>query len=288
MTSTLSTTRRWLTYLRERSPLPLLLAIAIPQAVSSHWLVRVGAPDGQTWLAAAGLVGLLVLLRLMDEVKDVDKDRVAHPERPIPRGLVSEDEVRTAIRVVTGALIVLASFIRPLEVVLTLPAAVGYAHLMYREFFVPRWLGRHAIAYLVSHQLIVVFMYVYAVGAAAPDAMFDMRLLWWAAGGVGASLIVEVGRKLDPDAHPALRTYLQLYGAGGVSLMLLTGLFVIAAASIALGYMALVLPFVAMSLLTITLWYRNPPKHPLLAGALGLASLVYTLSPTIAYAWSQR
>jgi 4-hydroxybenzoate polyprenyltransferase len=40
----------------------------------------------------------------MDEVKDLAKDRIAHPERPLPRGLLTVREVERAIFLLMGAL----------------------------------------------------------------------------------------------------------------------------------------------------------------------------------------
>ena len=42
-------------------------------------------------------------LRLMDELKDYEKDLIAHPERPLPRGLLSREEVRAAVLPSYGA-----------------------------------------------------------------------------------------------------------------------------------------------------------------------------------------
>ena len=40
-----------------------------------------------------------VLLRFMDEAKDIEKDKLGHPERPLPRGLVSLSAVTRGIYV---------------------------------------------------------------------------------------------------------------------------------------------------------------------------------------------
>jgi len=282
---------RWLTYLRERSPLPLLLAVAVPQALSSFWLLRTGAPGAATWASAVGLMGLLVLLRLMDEVKDEEKDRAAHPERPVPRGLLSADEVRRAISIVAVMLLVYAALLAAAftpTLGILLAACVVYAGLMYKEFFVSRALADRPLIYALSHQLIVLLMYGFVVAAADPSAVSSGRAQAWAIGGLGASFVVEVSRKLDPAAHPVLRTYVQYYGNGGVTLLMLGALALLADAAWALGLHRIVWPFAALAALSMPVLFARPAKHAVVAGATGLAALAYMLAPTIAYFWSLR
>ena len=283
--------RRWFTYLRERSPLPLLLAVALPQAVSSFYVLRTGAPGAATWASALGIIGLLVLLRLMDEVKDEDKDRVAHPERPVPRGLLSTDEVRGAIANVGVLLLVYAAMLAAafsMAMSVLFAACVVFAVLMYKEFYASGALARSPLLYALSHQLIVVLMYEFALAAAGPSALLSARALWWSFGGLGASFVVEVSRKLDPAAHPVLRTYLQHYGRGAVTVMMLAALALVAVASWQLGLHRIVWPFVALAVLTMPVLFTHPERHTVVAGATGLAALVQMLSPTIAYFWSLR
>ncbi len=283
MTDARPAVARWLTYVRERSPLPLLLAIAAPMGVSSYWLVRTGAPRWPTYAAIGCLMGLLVLLRLMDEVKDEAKDRIAHPNRPVPRGLVSAAEVRRAIAVISVALVVVAAMLPSMVMTLLLGVCAGYAVLMYVEFFASRFLGDHQILYALSHQGIVILMYAFAVAAADPLAVTTSPAIAWSLGGLGAAFVVEVARKLDPDANPVLHTYLQQYGPRTVAVFLLAPLALMAWAAWRLKYHVVVLPVVALAALLIPVWLASPRRYKLVAAGAGLASLAYVLAPTIAY-----
>lgn len=283
--------RRWFTYLRERSPLALLVAVAVPQAVSSFYLVRTGAPRWATWASAAGLMGLLVLLRLMDEVKDEAKDRIAHPERPLPRGLLSAADVRGAITIVAAVLLAYSAIVAvawSVAMGVLLAACVAYSGLMYKEFFASATLARSPLVYALSHQLIVVLMYMFAVAAADPSAVLTPRVWWWSFGGLGASFVVEVSRKLDPTAHPVLQTYLQHYGRGVVAMMMAAALMLVAAASWQLRLHAIVWPCVALAALAMPAIFVRPDRHAMVARAAGLAALAQMLSPTIAYVWGLR
>jgi hypothetical protein len=72
-------------YLRQRFPWPVFVPVIATLAALSYWATAV------PWqLATAGRVvlftlGLVVLLRLWDDLEDRDHDRVAHPERLLPQ-----------------------------------------------------------------------------------------------------------------------------------------------------------------------------------------------------------
>lgn len=278
---------RWVAYLRERSPLPLLLVIALGQSLSGHYLVRDGL---SAWVAPAalGIAALLVLMRLMDEIKDLDKDRVAHPERPLPRGLLAPAEVRRAIAGAGAALLgyaaLLAAAGRPLAGALY-ALTLGYAFLMYREFFVPRALGRNAFVYAGTHQVIVVPMYLFVVACASPSDALSARALWFGLTGLSASFAVEVCRKLDPAAHPVLGTYLRRYGRGAVSTALVLALALLAASTLRIGVHRIVWPFAALLALTLPLLYLRPARFRVVEGAAALLALVQMLAPTLRHAW---
>ena len=148
---------RWATLVRERFPLtvhlPLILAfgggnlvVVLPDAPS---------PPATGRLVATFLVTLLFFfrLRLFDELKDADTDRTEHPERPIPRGLVSAREARgLAAAGLVGEGLVTATLGWP-SVAAWLGAAL-YSLLMYREFFCGPWLRPRLELYAVTHTLV--------------------------------------------------------------------------------------------------------------------------------------
>lgn len=279
---------RWVTFVRERCSLPALAVVGLAQSLSACYLFRSRLDAGAAALSTLGIIGLLVLIRLMDEVKDYEKDRVAHPERPLPRGLLTTAEVRGGVRVATAALVafagVLAGARRP-EAATLYAVTVGYAFLMYREFFAPQLLHRHAFAYAVTHLVAVIPMYAFAVAMASPGDALSERTLWFSLTGLGASLAYEVSRKLDPDAHPALGTYLHLYGRARTAIAILAGLALLVVAAHRLHVDVVVWPFVALVLLTLPLIFVRPRRFRSVEGATALLSLVQTLAPALRHAW---
>ncbi|MCW2920958.1 MAG: UbiA prenyltransferase [Thermoleophilia bacterium] len=111
--------------------------------------------------AIAGFVGSLlfiVRLRVYDDVKDADADRIENPTRPIPRGLVSIRELD-----VTGVVILLveAALIASVGTLtfVVWAIAAAWSVLMRVEFFVSEWLDRHPATFAISHMVVLGLIY---------------------------------------------------------------------------------------------------------------------------------
>jgi hypothetical protein len=281
---------RWLTYLRERSPLPPLLLIAAAQSVSACYLFRAQLDFGGVALSTAGIVGLLLLMRMMDELKDSEKDRVAHPERPIPRGLITTDEMRRAVwglgAVLLGFAAILTGTRGPVCGALY-AATVVYAFLMYVEFFVSRLLASNAFVYALTHQAIIVPMYAFAVAASAPEMALSVRSLWFALTGLGASFAFEICRKLDPGAHAVLGTYLRRHGRTATMTAIVAALALLAVSAQRISVHHIIWPFIAVVLVMLALLHAQPRRFKLVESAVTLLAFVQMLAPTLARVWKQ-
>lgn len=274
----------WWTYLKERSPLPVIATLGFLQALSSNYLFRQDLDGAGMLLSAACLALLYILMRLMDEIKDYQKDRIAHPERPLPRGLLTPSQVRRAIQMLTGGLLVtgvLLFILRSPESGVALLVTVGYLFLMYKEFFCPVFINKNAFFYAFSHQIILIPMYFFSVGMVSPEMTFSMRTFWFALTGLGASFAFEISRKLDPKAHPILKTYLTVYGrtACVVAIVLALGLLTVSAWQI--GVPHLIWPAVGLLILLLPLIYFRPERFKLIEAASAFLGLVQLLSITI-------
>ena len=170
--------RRLYTYSNERFPVVshgigififFMSAYLAAQALTNSWV-------GLGWDGAAGFVTLLLVffhLRVMDEFKDAREDAQYRPELPVPRGLVTLDELR-----LLGIVAIVAQL--GLNLWLGLPTFVAYAlvllftTLMYREFFIGHWLRKDLLLYGISHMVIVPLLasYVYVLYAVRNDAGF--------------------------------------------------------------------------------------------------------------------
>jgi 4-hydroxybenzoate polyprenyltransferase len=279
---------RWTRYFIERSPLPVLLIVGAGQSLSAFYLFRTGFDLRPLALSAVGIIGLLLVMRMMDELKDFEKDKVAHPDRPLPRGLVSKQEVR---RVLLSTALLLLAYAGGIAVAGRALAGalyaftVGYTFLMFREFFVPRLLNRNQFVYAVSHQAVVLPMYLFAVAVSSPASTFATRSLWFALTGLGGSFVYEVSRKLDPNALPILGTYLRLHGRTAVTFALLAALALLAIGAWKIDVHPIVWPAVALMLAVIPIIYLRPLRFRIVEGTAALVMIVQMLALALQHAW---
>lgn len=161
--------RRVLAFLVERfPPVPQLVLMAVLFVAATLMGGVMLAPaiggslgDIDPAKALAGFVGSLlfiVRLRLYDDVKDADTDRIENPTRPIPRGLVTVRELDVAaavVLVVEGALIASVGSLT----FWTWAIAAAWSVLMRVEFFVPEWLDRHVASFAISHMAVMGLIY---------------------------------------------------------------------------------------------------------------------------------
>lgn len=98
-------------------------------------------------LAILASVIFMILARMMDELKDFEKDKIANPTRPLPRGLISPSEMNKGIFVVFVLLMIFTGGVFAYGGVLPaslLLASCLYLWLMYKEFYIGKgWLIIH-------------------------------------------------------------------------------------------------------------------------------------------------
>ncbi|MFA6238457.1 MAG: hypothetical protein WC635_14080 [Bacteriovorax sp.] len=212
--------RNWLTFFRERTPLASYLLITFGPALSGYALADSPKYVSLT-LAFTGFFLFFLVLRMMDEYKDYDKDVLAHPGRPLPRGLIPLSQFKMAISL---GMIVLILFnilllICGFKISFYLYSLVIiHLWLMYKEFYIAEWINARPILYAVTHQLILVTLCLYCISIYYRSEFTGFKLIDFAYSYsvLFAFFSYEVCRKLDPKAHPVLKTYLSVYGIGGV------------------------------------------------------------------------
>jgi len=215
-----ATLARYCQYLKERFPLrqflPLSAVISLSAALGTQAYLY-GRPHSVLAVALTftAILLLLLRLRLVDELKDLQHDRQFYPERPVARGLVLPGDAARAAALVflleTG--VAAAGGVHSLG----LFAVVAlYSFLTMKEFFCRKWLRRHFTVYVTSHEVLVVpvCFYLYSLSGLAL-AEVRQPYFWWLTAFIGCLLfLLEVVRKLRPkEAETAAQdTYTARYG----------------------------------------------------------------------------
>ena len=213
-------------YLGEMFPVPLrLLTAVLLYASLARVLARLHRwPMAVTFtellLGAGSAFATMLLLRLMDELKDRDVDRQLFAARPLPSGRVRESDIRLALWLGSG-LFVAAHAGQELSLWTAL-GVLAYAGLMFHWFFVPGLMRPRLLLTLLTHNpvipVLLLHLVVIAAGARGRGlrdlevaALLPLVLVYWA-----PVLAWEIARKIRAaEEENAYVTYSRLLGAWG-------------------------------------------------------------------------
>lgn len=272
-----SMVRRWHQFFKERAPLPVLAFVAAGPSLGAALAASTATPSYLVVLHFAIIFLLLITVRLMDERKDLLKDLALEPARPLPRGLITKLEMRSAVDALLFALVALGfitgvtgGFYGGLAALL----AVGYLLMMEREFYLGDVLKRWPLASALSHQALLVPMYLVPIATAVAAARLPSPVaVAFIVANFAGSMAYEIARKLDPRSPEGKDTYLQIYGRRRTLTMLLICAAVIIATHVMLGTWATIIPLSALFFVSLAAWFKAPAKFQAVEGSAALLSL---------------
>jgi len=282
-TEKMSNLKNWQTYLQERSPLPALFFISTLGALSS--LSFKSEFDPALFLAAILFNTLIFIqLRLGDEVKDFEKDKIVNPTRPLPRGLLTTTDLASAMNKIL-IFVVLAGIVLGLLKSwpggFTLSMASVFAWLMYKEFFVGEVLNKEPIVYAITHQVIVFLIYGWVALSTDSSLITDRAFQGWLLANFGGSFTFEICRKLNPQAHKLAQTYAQHYGPAPTVFICTLFICMMAAGSFMAGFgVWMILPLIALEFMLLK-WIKNPEGFKKIEGVATLSGLIVVVAPAI-------
>lgn len=154
--------RRWLIFCKERFPLArhILLIVFYVAANALVALYAVSLKPVFTYrelLCAPAVLAIFFHLRVFDEIKDYKNDLGAHKDRPLPRGLITAGQARRMACLLIIIELSLAYFIGPAAFIAAICTA-GYSLIMYKEFFIGKWLRPKMATYALAHTLVSCWM----------------------------------------------------------------------------------------------------------------------------------
>lgn len=221
---TSSTLNRWWIYQKERFPVfsnGLLIAIFSASAVGYSLLIRAATERslpqvlGLILLAFLASFLLFLQLRIADEFKDLKEDVLYRSHYPVPRGLVTLQELKL-IGFASGLIQLGLALSLGLPMVLLLVLIWGYFGLITKEFFVPSWLKAHPLIHMLSHVAIIPLLALYATAHdwLTAGVLPSRALIWFLLISLLSGLTIELGRKIRaPKAEETgLKTYSAILG----------------------------------------------------------------------------
>jgi 4-hydroxybenzoate polyprenyltransferase len=222
--------------------------------------------------ALAATLGFFFRLRLFDEIKDYEVDRVVNPGRPLARGLLKVGEVKRVIYVLTVFELLVCAWLSPV-VLATHALAVGYSFLMYQEFFIGHWLRRHLTTYAVTHTVVTVPL-GWSVAAQAsgravwtfPPVLLGFALVNWTLFNV-----FEFGRKTFAPAEerPHVDSYSSIFRPAGAGVLMMSQVLLallILRLSVAAWLPQLALAAAPLLATVVYVWKRSTPAARIFRG----------------------
>ena len=222
--------KRMRIYFSEMYPLPArLLAAGLLNLSFLSFLVRI--QDVKTTIFSRGtfigiwsIFSLLLILRLMDELKDKEIDRELFQQRPVPSGRVLEPDIRFSLCLVIALyLTVNLSMGKVLWISL---AVLGYTFLMFKYFFIPRILRKHLLLNLATHNPVIPIMLCYLVTLFSAEHKLSLENMRWSSIALlivmywSMSFAWEISRKIrSAQEEDAYVTYSRIFGRIGAVLV---------------------------------------------------------------------
>lgn len=275
-----------MTYLNERSPLPALTFLSLGIGLSS----MAGAGVFDWWLLALVVVMnnfVFIQMRLGDELKDYENDKIINPTRPLPRGLLTADEV---YRNLIGLLFVLIAGGLLIGVTFSWVAGLMYticpifAWLMFKEFYIGQSLAKSPLVYALTHQIIVFPLFGWFGVLLNEKFLTNPMFIGWLLANFGASFTFEICRKLNPEAHKLANTYAHHYGRPQTVLYTVIFLLYSVVGALLAGFFWYSLPFLILLLLSLLWWIKKPASYKIPAALSALSSAVILWAPAIMWA----
>ncbi len=196
----------------------IYLAIATFAARIHHVPADLAAPA--TAVAIWSIFAMLLIVRLMDELKDKETDNALFRDRPLPSGRVREADIVMSLVGVIALYVAANLWSGPASWVALF--VLGYALLMFRHFFLPGLHDRSLLFTVATHNPLFPILVVYGFSVFAAEHGLEIADLEWpliSAFAVmiwSATLGWEVARKIRPESREdGYVTYSRIFGRRG-------------------------------------------------------------------------
>lgn len=159
-------------------------------------------------------------LRLYDEVKDYALDCIINKNRPLPRGLLNHRQMYHGLMICIFINIFIF-FLQGKESLLAYLIALSYSFLMYKEFFISKWIRSHLVFYAITHTFVTVLLSfsIFSFLTKLPLSLLiqNPHLFYFALINWCLFNIFEFGRKTfaKSEENIAVETYSKYFGQKG-------------------------------------------------------------------------
>jgi hypothetical protein len=161
----------------------------------------------------------LFLLRVFDEHKDFESDKISYPDRILQKGIFTLKEVRVLgygafTLQIFFFLFLLGHYSFNSRLVFLFGILWIWTFLMNKEFFAKNWLKKHFLLYGFSHLLITPILFAFCIGLSNPYFNWDIKVILSLVLSLLTGWLYEVTRKTKaPEEEKKTDTsYSQIFG----------------------------------------------------------------------------
>tara|TARA_R110002049_G_scaffold214811_2_gene386297 strand:- start:731 stop:1651 length:921 start_codon:yes stop_codon:yes gene_type:complete len=218
----------WLIFIKERfspiSHIPMILLFCSGTATLAS------VSDFQSISYASVLAFLFFFrLRLFDEIKDYELDKVINPTRPLPRQVLTIFDLK--IFIILG-LIAEYNIIQNLlpDALRAWVIAALWSLFMYKEFFIPKLIRPYLTTYATTHTLVTFPLTLALIAGMNESAVIQTSDLWASFGAWLVFNIFELGRKTFQanEERGNVESYSKVWGKTGAVALVLAQAFLAA------------------------------------------------------------
>jgi len=270
---------QWAIYFYERlSPLTLLFVI-MGISVSGSILGDRGFSLFSFTSSSLLLFYIAFLLRLKNDLGDLDTDRVAYPKRALSRGLLHPKEVQMTVSVSQYGLAVyfvslFLIFENASRVMLLL--TVCYLWLMYKNFYLGESLDRKPLWKTVLQQGLIIPLTFLVISFNDSEQIRSLSAFSYVLLLYGSFFTFDICRKLDPRLHPASQSLIHFFGFKKVYRVAVICLILSALGSYGLGIARYLIPCEIMVFIALTYLFKNPRQFSIAETAASLSLIVHS------------
>jgi 4-hydroxybenzoate polyprenyltransferase len=203
-------------YLNEMFPISAILGtVMISFAIQMIYLRLHGLQvqfHFQMVLSGIYLTMISLLIRVMDEFKDFEDDKINFPNRPLPSGKVFQSDLKFLGWFCVGTVLLVS--VSSIQLFLWSLVSLGFTFLMLKWFFIEQKMRQSLILAFISHHPIVLFNFIYLM----LGIIVTFEGVGWSKAGVILPLCLmftnwEISRKIrSPDQETSYTTYSKILG----------------------------------------------------------------------------
>lgn len=148
---------RWYLFIQERFPILKHLLLIVFLFAANAFVIQ-STTFEKLSLKSLSICFIVILftffrLRIFDEIKDYENDKVVYPDRPLARNLIKVSEAKKVAFILLIIELILSWIIGMSSLIGMLFVSI-YSILMYKEFFIASWLRPKLATYAISHTFV--------------------------------------------------------------------------------------------------------------------------------------